>query len=1146
MYQFFTLKGNKIKATIFIAIICIISTGKLVAQKTYDVGPGFAKTLLSQVPWNTLAAGDVVNIHYDVNPYHEKFLISTSGTPAQPIKIIGIAGPNGEKPIIDGDHANAISGQICYAQTQQYGLIFIEPGNAPNGSCPFGSYAPIPHDIVIDNLEIRNAHPNFTFSVDGGAQQAYAAFSCGIYAERVQDLVVRNCNFNHCGLGLFINSKFGIHALSQNILVERNTFTQNGIVGDGHDHNSYIEAVNVVYQYNYYDALVVGSYGASIKDRSAGNIFRYNWINASGGHAIQIAEPQGGLGLIDQLPSYRQTYVYGNVIFNGKDGAGRIIRYGGDQGIYANYRQGTLYFYNNTLIDEGDKYQVPGATRYNTSIFLLPDYGEVGNVPIKEIVDCRNNIFYNQAATPGVNPTTLEILSTDLSGTVNMINNWLSPGVTDKHTYFGSPSNAGVVNHSNTTYGNNGLNNPGFNGYAAQDYTLSAFSNAIDGSTALSAAAVNYPVLEQYVKQLTSQPRNIVGVADLGAYESSFAPPVLVSSVSVAPSTVQLLIGQTSQLSATVLPANASNKTISWGSGNNAIATVTAQGLVTAISAGTVAITVTTQDGNRKAIAQVTIKVPVTGITVAPISLLLNAAQTSALVPAVMPANATNKVVSWVSSNVAIATVSAAGVVTGVSTGAATITVTTQDGGFTATSQVTVKVPVKGVSVTPASITINVGQTTPLTAAILPANATNKTVTWVSNNNALATVSAAGVVTGLIGGTATITVTTQDGNYKGSCTVTITSGGNIPATGVSVTPPSMFLGIGQTAPLAATVLPANASNKNIGWASSNTTVATVSAAGAVTAIAQGTATITATTQSGNFKATSQVTVTQVQPLSDTVVKWDFKNQTQFASAGMTANLTAKLRREDTYSGVYSYSEAGLPGGAGKCQGTTNWDSGVNTRYWITGFATTGFYNMKFWSAQRSSVTGPRDFTIQYRVGIGGAWTNLVNVVDSMGWPKGIIANVAMPASCSNQPVIFVRWLLTSSAAPNGTLLKAAGAGLIDEVIVTGDTQVVKQANALGVSNVSKLVSNEVPATNMVAYPNPVHSDLHINITLTQPSAVRLSLSDMSGKILAQWISPGINSYHETIMHLAKYAAGMYILVLDGKNERIVKKVLKTN
>jgi uncharacterized protein YjdB len=593
----------KIKIVTFFLLFINIST---FAQTTYDVGPTYQKTKLSQVPWKTLGAGDVVNIHYDVNPYKEKFLISTSGTAANPIKIVGIAGPNGEKPIIDGDHANQISGQLCYVATIPYGLIYIEPGLDATGNCPGGAYSAIPHDIIIDNLEIKNAHPSFTYSIDGGVQQAYSSFSCGIYAERVQNLIVRNCNFNHCGLGLFINSKFGTHALSKNILVERNYFTQNGVVGDGHDHNSYIEAEDVIYQYNFYDHLVWGSYGASIKDRSAGNIIRYNWIAASDGHAIQIPEAQGGSGYLDLLPKYKETFVYGNIIYNSKQGAARIIRYGGDQGVYANYRQGILYFYNNTVIDEGDKYAAPGANRWETSLFLLPDKGEVGNVPIVEKVDCRNNIIYNTNATAGITPTTFSILSTDLTGTVNMYNNWLSPGIVDFKIYYQSP-NTGTVTHINSVFGNAGQNQPNFNNYLTQDYTLSPISNAVNQGAILATAAAGLPVLEEYVKDFLSKPRNTVGPIDLGAYENVLVLPVAVTGLSILPITMTIGMGQIASITPAILPANASDKTVVWSSSNAAIASVL-NGQVTGVSGGVATITATTNDGGFMATCQVTVK----------------------------------------------------------------------------------------------------------------------------------------------------------------------------------------------------------------------------------------------------------------------------------------------------------------------------------------------------------------------------------------------------------------------------------------------------------------------------------------------------------------------------------------------------------
>jgi uncharacterized protein YjdB len=168
---------------------------------------------------------------------------------------------------------------------------------------------------------------------------------------------------------------------------------------------------------------------------------------------------------------------------------------------------------------------------------------------------------------------------------------------------------------------------------------------------------------------------------------------VLVTSVSISPSSLNLNIGQTSQLIPTVLPANATNKSVTYTSSNTSVATINSTGLVAAIAAGSATITVRTNDGNKTAVATVAVTaatVPVTSVSVSSSSLSLNVGQTSQLTPMVLPANATNKVVTYTSSNTSVATISNTGLVTAVANGTATITVKTQDGDKTASAQITV------------------------------------------------------------------------------------------------------------------------------------------------------------------------------------------------------------------------------------------------------------------------------------------------------------------------------------------------------------------------------------------------------------------------------------------------------------------------
>jgi uncharacterized protein YjdB len=168
-------------------------------------------------------------------------------------------------------------------------------------------------------------------------------------------------------------------------------------------------------------------------------------------------------------------------------------------------------------------------------------------------------------------------------------------------------------------------------------------------------------------------------------------------------------------------------------------------------------------------------------------------------------------------------------------------------------------VAVTGVTVTPTTATLSVGGTQQLTPTVAPANATNKTVSYSSNNTGVATVNGSGLVTAIASGSATITVTTQDGNKTATAAITVNSS-NVAITSVSLSPTTAALSVGGTQQLTPTVLPSNATNKAVSYASNNTGVATVNASGLVTAIANGTATITVTTTDGNKTSTAAITV----------------------------------------------------------------------------------------------------------------------------------------------------------------------------------------------------------------------------------------------------------------------------------------------
>ena len=173
------------------------------------------------------------------------------------------------------------------------------------------------------------------------------------------------------------------------------------------------------------------------------------------------------------------------------------------------------------------------------------------------------------------------------------------------------------------------------------------------------------------------------------------AANVPVDRVALSPSTLNLKEDETGTLTATVEPSNATNKNVTWESSNTSVATVDATGKVTAVSAGTANITVTAQgDSTKSASCTVTVTaatVPVTGVSLNKDSLALGVGDSETLTATVKPEDATNQAVTWTSSNSTVATVDQNGVVTAVAPGTATITVTTADGGFTATCAVTVR-----------------------------------------------------------------------------------------------------------------------------------------------------------------------------------------------------------------------------------------------------------------------------------------------------------------------------------------------------------------------------------------------------------------------------------------------------------------------
>lgn len=302
-------------------------------------------------------------------------------------------------------------------------------------------------------------------------------------------------------------------------------------------------------------------------------------------------------------------------------------------------------------------------------------------------------------------------------------------------------------------------------------------------------------------------------------------------------------VNETAMLSVTYTPAATNQLGVNWSSSNTSVATVN-NGTVTGLANGTVTITATYGlNASVSATKVLSVIVPVTGITVSGTNALL-VEGTTTLTGTISPLAPTNSALTWSSSAPSIASVNAStGAVSALAVGVVTITATSVSNPSVSGSFVLSVNPilVSSISLSGTNVVAGLG-TAVVNASVLPANATNKALTWASSANAIATVSGSGVVRGLSFGTVTITATSVS-TPSVSTTFVITFN-EIPVASVSVSGTNR-VNVGSSISLIATVLPSNASNKAVTWTSSDIAIATVSGIGQVRGLANGIVTITA-------------------------------------------------------------------------------------------------------------------------------------------------------------------------------------------------------------------------------------------------------------------------------------------------------------
>ena len=367
------------------------------------------------------------------------------------------------------------------------------------------------------------------------------------------------------------------------------------------------------------------------------------------------------------------------------------------------------------------------------------------------------------------------------------------------------------------------------------------------------------------------------------------------ASITLNKTAIVLKATQTETLTATVLPATTTVKVIEWSTSDAKVATIDANGKVTAVAVGTATITATC--GSVSATCAVTVEAtPAESVEINVSTSTLRAGESTKLVVTVKPSTTTNPSVTFTSSDNSVATVDAEGNVTAVGVGEAIITVTCGDVSSTITIKVVATIA-DSITLDKTAITLKATETETLSATVLPESTTDKTVTWSTSDAKVATVDANGKVTAVAVGTTTITATC--GSVSATCAVTVEA---TPAEEIKVEISQPSVTVGETITLKVEIYPATTTDKNLTFSSSNPDVAVVDEDGNVTAVGVGEAIITIVC--GDVTTTITITVDPILATSitlDTTVKE--------AIEGDSFQLTATVEPDNVTNATVAWSSS---------------------------------------------------------------------------------------------------------------------------------------------------------------------------------------------------------------------------------------------
>tara|TARA_B110001454_G_scaffold219194_1_gene251264 strand:- start:16942 stop:18435 length:1494 start_codon:yes stop_codon:yes gene_type:complete len=470
----------------------------------YQVGSGANQlATLDLVPWGSLKAGDTVRIFYSSTPYRGHILLAAQGTANAPVRVCGVKGPNGERPIISGQNAVVRRGLVYAGDLQETrAIVLIDRLGSQDWGTAFPTY------IQVDGLDIRQATASYSFTNSKGVTSTYSSFGACIWIERGANITLADNIVSDCTNGIFSRSVeigAGIATITRDIRVAGNYIYNNGV--DGYEHNLYMQSLRITYEFNRIGPSRNG--GAALKDRSVGAIIRYNYIQ-DGSRALDLVEPEDWTETAAaNYPALADTFVYGNVINKNGD-LGSFIHYGGDHpGSEANFRPGKLYFYNNTIYATGSTGDYDGAMIFQLST-------------TKQVAEIWNNVITSpQRVRIGLRATQEVDAGWTAGGDTRLGKNYIKDIWSTVGYTYSYATNPGPIS---------GVANIISSAAVLLDTTSfvpDAGSVLIDGSTANLDAVSAHPVLYQPVTSFTeARPtfgpivRKVSGSAmDLGAIE---------------------------------------------------------------------------------------------------------------------------------------------------------------------------------------------------------------------------------------------------------------------------------------------------------------------------------------------------------------------------------------------------------------------------------------------------------------------------------------------------------------------------------------------------------------------------------------------------------------------------------------------------